>query len=127
MCKSNNEPPKADLPINFQDIKFRVNENDVILCNQNKWMYENVGNEGVSRSIRRKASGEDNNLEENSNIKSLNKEIENKDNRIKELESKIKEIDDKIATMNKILNIDVSEQEYVKELSDKINKEKITE
>ena len=29
--------------------------------------------------------------------------------------------------MNKILNIDVSEQEYVKELSDKINAEKSQE
>ena len=124
MCKSNNEPPKADLTTKFDDIKFVVNDNDVIVCNQNRWMYENIGNGGISRSIRKSVNEEENNEENNEMIKSLKKEIEDKNSRIDELNNKINEIEAKIQTMNKILNIDVSEQEYVKELSNKINIEK---
>ena len=127
MCKSDNEPQKADLTTRFDDIKFTVNDSDVIVCNENRWMYQNIGNEGISRSIRKKESEEENNLQNNSKIDSLKEEIDTRKSRIEELKKKINEIDNKIETMNKILNIDVSEQEYVKELSDKINNEKSQE
>ena len=129
MCKSDNEPPKADLSTDFSDIKFTVNDNDVIVCDENKWKYENSRNEGMGRSIRSQVNqgNEEINLENNENIQSLNQEIEEKNNRIEDLKSKIKEIDNKIQTMNKILNIDVSEQEYVKDLASKIESEKAKE
>ena len=124
MCKSDNEPPKADLEIDFKDIKFKVNDNDVIFFNGNNWMYKMNKSLGMSRSITSHVNEEQTNQEDEENIKNLKKEIEEKNSRIDELKNKIKEIDGKIQTMNKILNIDVSEQEYVKELSDKINNEK---
>ena len=124
MCKSNSEPPEAKLETDFNEIKFKVNDNDVICCNGNNWMYKMNKSLGMSRTIMSQANEEENNQENEENIKSLNKEIEEKNIRINELKNKIQEIDEKIQTMNKILNIDVSEQEYVKDLSDKINSEK---
>ena len=64
MCKSDNEPQKADLTTRFDDIKFTVNDNDTILCNENRWMYENIGNEGMSRSTKKQVSEEENNQDE---------------------------------------------------------------
>ena len=56
-------------------------------------------------------------------IERLKEDIENRDQKINELKSKIKEINEKLDTMKKVLNVDVREQEYVKDLEDKINKE----
>ena len=128
MCKSDNEPQKADLPIDFNNIEFKVNDKDVIICNENGWIYKFNNNEIIGRSIKSQLSEDDSNQDNidnnNSKINSLNDEINEKNNRIKDLKAKIQEIDNKIQTMNKILNIDVSEQEYVKELELKINNEK---
>ena len=127
MCKSNSEPPEANLETDFNEIRFKVNDNDVICCKGNNWMYKLNKSLGMSRTFMSQANEEENNQENEENkenIKSLEKEIEEKNIRIKELNNKIKEIDEKIKTMNKILNIDVSEQDYVKDLSDKINSEK---
>ena len=124
MCKSNSEPPEANLETDFNEIRFKVNDNDVICCKGNNWMYKLNKSLGMSRTIMSQANEEENNQENEENINSLKKEIEEKNIRIEELNNKIKEIDGKIQTMNKILNIDVSEQDYVKDLSDKINSEK---
>ena len=78
MCKSNNEHSKADLTTRFDDIKFTVNDNDTILCNENIWMYETIGNEGMSRSTKKQVSEEDNNQENDERIDSLNEEIKKK-------------------------------------------------
>ena len=47
--------------------------------------------------------------------------IKSNDVKMKKLNSKIQEIDNKINAMNKILNVDISEREYLNELASKIS------
>ena len=56
-------------------------------------------------------------------IDQIQKDNDYKKDKITELNEKIKEIEDKLNIMRKILNIDVSEQEYLKELTDKLKEQ----
>ena len=49
----------------------------------------------------------------------IKENIKNKEAKINDLREKIRDIKDKIDIMQKILNIDVSEQDYLKDLSQK--------
>ena len=95
MCKSDNEPAKADLEIDFKDIKFKVNDSDVIILNGNNWMYKMNKSLGMSRTITSQIMEEENNQENEENIKNLKKEIEEKNIRIDELNNKIKKLMEK--------------------------------
>ena len=54
-------------------------------------------------------------------INRLNEEYENGENQLNDLNKKIKEIDGKIAAMEKVLNVDISEKNYLQYLEKKIN------
>lgn len=66
----------------------------------------------------------------NNKISQLNEDINERNKRIELLKQKVELIDEKIDAMNKILNIDVSEKDYITELGNKIenaNSEKIND
>ena len=54
-------------------------------------------------------------------INRLNEEYENGENQLSDLNKKIKEIEGKIAAMEKVLNVDISEKNYLQYLEKKIN------
>ena len=129
MCKSEEEVEKVDLKNDkFEDLTITINANNKenIRFDENRWR------PAIGDRKDNKSNGEDENEENEDNeeeedfekenqeeIIKLNDDIEKKKTKLEDLEQKIEEIKNKIDTMNKILNIDVSEKEYLKDLSQK--------
>ena len=134
MCKSSNDQPqKIELkPDDFDEIKIRVNDTESIEFDVKKWkpiigkkttsVMSNITEEENDEQSEKEESQD--NEEDKKIIESLQNDIREKDEKIEDLQKKIKEVDDKIEIMKKILNIDVSEQEYVADLTKKVNEEK---
>ena len=89
--------------VEFSKIKMEIDNSEL-------QFYENE--DGGTFKLVGKGGGIRNNDEENDLMNEINK----KDAKINEFMMKIQEIDKKIEAMQKILQIDISEQEYVKEL-----------
>ena len=127
MCKSSDEPAeKVDLTQErFQDIKLILNKNQSISFDIKGWkpLIQNSVESHLS-NIPEKENEEDsfqNNKEYSKEKFEKLKEEENKKKKQKiELENKIRAVDEKIADLKKMLNVDLSEQEYVQDLCDKI-------
>ena len=124
MCKSSNDNVQpVDLKNEpFEEISITVNDKEKIRFDEKKekWLPSIAAFKTRSNNTHMN-SGEGSEFTQR--IANLNDDIQKKKDKIEELKSKIREIDDKLDTMKKILNIDVSEQEYVKELAKKINEE----
>ena len=80
---------------------------------------QKIPEEDKLKKVRRKTPKIVHEIEETDKINALNEEKEKKEKKIADLSEKIKEIETKIETMKKILTIDVSEQDYIKELAKK--------
>ena len=127
MCKSEENIEKVDLKNDkFEDITISINEKkkENIRFDTNRWRVA-LGDKFDSR--REEEENEENEEDEEDEyenedqgeINKLNDDIKNKEAKINDLREKIRDIKDKIDIMQKILNIDVSEQDYLKELSQK--------
>ena len=134
MCKSSNEEvQKVDLREDkYDEINIQVNDQESIEFDVKKWkpvfgkkttsvMSNIIEEENDEQSEKEESQDKE---EDKTIIDNLQKQIEVKDEKIKDLEQKIQEVNDKIETMHKILSIDVSEQNYVNELTKKVNEEK---
>ena len=124
MCKSSNDNvAKVDLETEpFEEISITVNEKEKIRLDEKKekWLPSIIASKVHLINTHVNQDEDNDNTEK---IERLKEDIENRDQKINELKSKIKEINEKLDTMKKVLNVDVREQEYVKDLEDKINKE----
>jgi predicted nucleic acid-binding Zn-ribbon protein len=60
-------------------------------------------------------------------INNLKKEYENGENQLNDINKKIKEIEGKIAAMEKVLNVDISEKNYLQYLEKKIKNDRVSE
>ena len=129
MCKSEEEIEKVDLKEDkFDDITITINEKrkENIRFERDRWRAA-IGDKKESRvDEEENEENEDNEEEEyekedQAEIDKLNDDIKTKEAKIEDLKEKIRAIKDKIDTMHKILNIDVSEQEYLKDLAQKAN------
>ena len=126
---SDDKPLKIELKdVKFEDINIYVNENESIKFDLKKWMPaigkgRPVLNEEESEEEEDNGEDEKMNEEDQKKVESLKKDITSRENKIEELKEKIREIEDKLEMMKKILNIDVSEQQYVKDLSKKDKEE----
>ena len=133
MCKSNDEPPmKMDLKNDkFEDIIIDINKDkkEKICFTNERWKpYIGDVEELNNSNEEEENENEDEDKisqEDQEKIDKLNEEIKNKVEKKNILNEKIREIEDKMDTMKKILNIDVSEQEYLNDLSKKVNEENI--
>ena len=133
MCKSNDEPPmKMDLKNDkFEDIIIDINKDkkEKICFADERWKpYIGDVEELNNSNEEEENENEDEDKisqEDQEKIDKLNEEIKNKVEKKNILNEKIREIEDKMDTMKKILNIDVSEQEYLNDLSKKVNDENI--
>jgi predicted nuclease with TOPRIM domain len=98
----------------YKEIKLNINENIL--------KFDPEVNYGVF-ALQNKKSNEDTPqvLQLRAEINELNNIIKSNDVKTEKLNSKIKEIDDKIEVMNKILNVDISEREYLNYLASKIS------
>ena len=134
MCKSSNDQPqKIDLTNDkFEDIKIHVNDTESIEFDVKKWkptigkkqsVMSNITEEENDEESEKEGS-QDNDEQDKKIIDSLKNDIREKDEKIEDLKNKIEEVKSKIEIMKKILNIDVSEQEYVADLTKKVNEEK---
>lgn len=93
--------------VEFSKIKMEIDNSELQFYeNEDGGTFKLVGKGGGNRNIE----------EEND----LQNQINKKDAKINEFKMKIQEIDKKIEAMQKILQIDISEQEYVKELGNKL-------
>ena len=127
MCKSSDENvERVELgKDNFGEISIMVNEakRENIKFDKDKWV-PGLGILAKSERFEEEEKEEDDeeeqiNDEDQDKINALNEEKEKKEKKIADLSEKIKEIETKIETMKKILTIDVSEQDYIKELAKK--------
>ena len=123
MCKSGDEElPKVDLKKDFESITISVNEekNENIKFENNKWT-PLIGVLPKSVYVEEENEDEDDeiNEEDQEKINIFKEEIEKKKEKKEELKQKIRNINEKIDLMEKILNVDVSEQEYIKDLTAK--------
>ena len=127
MCKSSDDNvERVELnKDNFGELSIMVNEEkrENIKFDKDKWV-AGLGILAKSERFDEEKKEEDDEEEQiddeaQDKINALNEEIEKKKKKKDDLESKIKEIKEKLETMEKILKIDVSEQEYVKYLAKK--------
>ena len=93
------------LKIDKNTLKFLPNVNDGIFALQNIQSKEDTPEV----------------LQLKGEIIDLENMIKSNDVKVEKLNSKIQEIDNKINAMNKILNVDISEREYLNELASKIS------
>ena len=114
----------------FDKININLNKSESIEFKDYYWIPKISNKSELSRITEQKSEEEngdegnnDNKEEEQRQIRKLQEEMKNQDEKIEDLNEKIKEIDEKIEIMKRILNIDVSEQEYVKYLSNQKNNE----
>ena len=101
------------------------NDDEKIKFDERKWM-PSIGLKSSMPKITEEENGNDESKENEENQKKIDemqKEIDEKDEKIDDLRKKIREVDDKIETMKKILNIDVSEKNYLDDLEKRINGE----
>ena len=131
---SDDKVEKIDLANDkFEDIEIRVNDTEKIKFDLKKWMpclknkdYSVIEEKGSEEEEEDDDEEEEKvNEEDQKRINDLKQEIETRKKKEEELKEKIREIEDKIELMKKILNIDVSEQQYVKDLSKKVVNEEI--
>ena len=124
MCKSSDDNvERVELnKDNFGELSIMVNEEkrENIKFDKDKWV-AGLGILAKSERFEKEEDDEEEQIDDEAQdkINALNEEIEKKKKKKDDLESKIKEIKEKLETMEKILKIDVSEQEYVKDLSKK--------
>ena len=113
MC-CNDKAEKVDLRNQkFENINLNINKSNLQF-----FPYENYGIFRLTSAISNDNSPELNDL--NKQLSEIKKDIDVKGKRIELLKNKIEEIDQKIDAMNQILNIDVSEKEYITELGSKL-------
>ena len=120
MCCNDSAPQNVDLKSSpFDEIKLKVNNATL--------KFDDKYHNGEFRIFDKgNPANENQNSQLNpyqNDISLTNKKIEDKNAKIIELKNKINEIDNKLGIMRKILNIDVSEQEYLKELTDKLKEQ----
>ena len=121
MCCNDSAPQNVDLKSSpFEEIKLKVNNATL--------KFDDKYHNGEFRIFDKGNPANENqnypqlNAYQNA-VSQINKEIEDKNAKITELKDKISEIENKLGMMRKILNIDVSEQEYLKELTDKLKEQ----
>lgn len=125
MCKSSdNEVPKVELKKDFEEISIVVNEekNENIKFDNNKWTpVLGVLPKSIYDVEDSKIEDEEDeiNEEDQEKINILKEEVEKRMKKKEDLNQKIRDIEEKIELMKKILNVDVSEQEYIKDLAGK--------
>ena len=124
MCFSSEPPEKVDLNDKFEEIKIKIDDKNTL-----SFCYENNKNRKYnwnlkSKDIRKSMDSSSNTGENKEEINRLKSEKAEKERKINSLKEKIKDVDKKIKTLHDILKIDVSEQKYLKGLSQKINEEK---
>ena len=125
MCDSNEEEPKKiDLQNeNLDDININLNDKEKIIFKfkNSEWFpSENKAasnNKGENEEEEDEENEDEQNEDDKKKIEELKKETEDRETKKEALNKKKKEIEDKIELMKKILNIDVSEQQYVKDIS----------
>ena len=120
MCCNDSAPQNVDLKSSpFDEIKLKVNNATL--------KFDDKYHNGEFRIFDKgNPANENQNSQLNpyqNDISLTNKKIEDKNAKITELKDKISEIENKLGMMRKILNIDVSEQEYLKELTDKLKEQ----
>ena len=130
MCKSSNEQAE---PIDLQKepyekITIKINDSEKIEFDIEKWKPSIGLKPSTMSKITEEDNGKDESQEEENQkkIDDMQKEIHEKEDKIEDLKKKIREVDDKIDTMKKILNIDVSEKNYLDDLDKRINGEQNT-
>ena len=104
----------------FDEIKMKVNDSTLKFDETYHNGQFRIFDKGISSNINY-SSPELNEYQKA--LKQLQDEIQYKDNKISELNNKIEDIDKKMEIMEKILNIDVSEKEYINELEQKLNEQ----
>ena len=128
MCLSSDDKPiKIDLKDDkFEDINIHVNENESIQFDLKKWEPAiGKGHSDINEEEEDNEEDEKMNEEDQKKCESLKKDITSREKKRGDLKEKIREIEEKLEMMKKILNRDVSEQQYVKDLSKKVVNEEI--
>ena len=128
MCKSNDEPPiKIDLQKeSFEEININLNNKDEIIFKKKEWLPSistKINSNGEEDENEEKEDDENQETENQEKIKNLKKEINDREIKKNNLKEKLRLVEDKIEEMEKILIIDMSEQNYLNDLSNKLGKD----